>query len=67
MSIRIFHIIFLTTTLFLFGFLSYWNYLSWIKDNEGISLLYMFSSIITGLLIGYYGVKFYDKTKGLSD
>ena len=66
MSIRFFHIIFLVVTIFLFAFLSYWNYSSWVKSEEGISLLYMFVSLGSGLLIGYYGIKFYGRVRELS-
>ena len=66
MSLRVFHIIFLGSTLFLFSFLCYWNYTNWVTREESISLIYIFISAITGLLIAYYGFKFYNKTKGLN-
>ena len=67
MSLRIFHIIFLVSTLFLLSFLCYWNYENWVTEEESISLVYIFISGITGLLITCYGFKFYNKTKGLNE
>ena len=65
MSLRIFHIIFLISSLLLLSFLCYWNYTNWAIKQESISLVYIFISVISGLFIAYYGFKFYNKTKGL--
>ena len=65
MSLRAFHIVFLISVFSLFIFLCYWNYSDWLTTKKDISIFYMSISAISGLLIFYYGIKFYDKTKNL--
>ena len=66
MSLRAFHIIFLISTLLLTLYLSYWNYMNWKFFGEISSLFYMLLSLFSGLIIVFYGMKFYNKTKELN-
>ena len=66
MSLRVFHIIFLISVVSLFLFLSYWNYEKWNTFGQNSSLLYIGMSLITGIIVTFYGIKFYKKTKELN-
>ena len=66
MSLRAFHIVFLFSTILLFTYLSYWNYTQWGLYQEDVSLVYLGASLVTGLIVIFYGMKFYNKTKGLN-
>ncbi len=58
-SIKHFHILFVLASIFLFIFFAYWSFV------EGI-MYYFYGSIISILVIGFYGIKFYSKVKELS-
>ena len=66
MSLRVFHIIFLISVVSLFLFLSYWNYENWNTFGQNSSLLYIGMSLIAGVIVTFYGIKFYKKTKELN-
>ena len=67
MSLRAFHIFFIISVASLFIFLSYWNYMNWQNIGGNTSLPYMFLSLGLMLLTIFYGKKFYNRTKELSD
>tara|TARA_Y100000589_G_scaffold79770_1_gene73451 strand:+ start:1346 stop:1543 length:198 start_codon:yes stop_codon:yes gene_type:complete len=58
-SIKHFHILFVLASICLFIFFAYWSF------NQGI-MYYFYGSIISVLVIGFYGIKFYNKVKELS-
>lgn len=67
MSLRAFHICFVISVALLFMLLSYWNYMNWQNIGGDTSLPYMFLSLGLMLLTIFYGKKFYNRTKELSD
>ena len=67
MSLRIFHIFFVASVALLFMFLCYWNYMNWQNFGSNTSLAYTFISLVLAVLTIFYGTKFYNKTKVLSD
>ena len=67
MSLRAFHICFVISVALLFMLLSYWNYMNWQNIGGNTSLPYMFLSLGLMLLTIFYGKKFYNRTKELSD
>ena len=67
MSLRAFHIFFVISVTLLFMLLSYWNYMNWQNIGGNASLSYMFLSLGLMILTIFYGKKFYNTTKGLSD
>jgi len=66
MSLRFFHIIFVIATSLLLLFLCYWNYKNWIFLGSTNSLVYAFMSLLFTIIILFYGLKFYHKTKELN-
>ena len=67
MSLRAFHICFVISVALLFMLLSYWNYMNWQNIGGNTSLSYMFLSLGLMILTIFYGKKFYNTTKELSD
>ena len=67
MSLRAFHICFVISVTLLFMLLSYLNYMNWHNIGGNTSLSYMFLSLGLMLLTIFYGKKFYNRTKELSD
>ncbi len=67
MSLRAFHIFFVVSITLLFMFLSYWNYMNWKDIGNDSSLSYMLISLALAISTIFYGAKFYNKTKVLSD
>ena len=66
MSLRGFHIVFVSFTIMLLFYLCYWNYNNWISLGETNSIIYSFLSLLLSVFAGFYGYKFYDKTKGVN-
>ena len=66
MSLRAFHIIFLISSVSLFLYLCYWNYMNWKSFGQNSSLFYIGMSLMTSIVITFYGIKFYNKTKELN-
>ena len=67
MSLRAFHIFFVVSVALLFIFLCYWNYMNWQNIGGNASLSYMLISLASAILTIFYGAKFYNKTKTISD
>ena len=67
MSLRAFHICFVISVALLFMLLSYWNYMNWQNIGSNTSLSYMLISLALAVLTIFYGTKFYNKTKTISD
>ena len=67
MSLRAFHIFFIVSVALLFIFLCYWNYINWQNIGGNTSLSYMIISLASAILTIFYGAKFYNKTKTISD
>ena len=58
-SLKHFHILFVCASMALCLFFSYWSF------NNNV-MEYFYISILSLILIGFYGVKFYSKIKELS-
>ena len=67
MSLRAFHIVFVVSVTLLFMFLCYWNYANWQNIGGNASLSYMLVSLVLAVLTIFYGAKFYNKTKSISN
>ena len=67
MSLRAFHIFLVISVASLFIFLSYWNYMNWQKIGGNTPFSYMLATFILAIATIFYGIKFYSKTKALSE
>ena len=56
-SLTQFHILFVLVSMALCGFLAYWTF---------SNIFYFILSIVSLLVIGFYGIKFYGRVKELS-
>ena len=66
MSLRGFHIVFVSFTILLLFYLCYWNYNNWISIGYSSSIIFSFLSFFCAVFVAFYGYKFYDKTKEIN-
>ena len=65
MSLRTFHIIFVTISILLMGYVGFWAYEMWNYYADSAYLSYLLLSIISLLLLAVYGQRFIKKYKNI--
>mgnify|MGYP003968054389 CR=1 FL=1 len=65
MSLKSFHIIFISVTLLFTVYFSYWSYIHWMNFNDSSYIVYLLLSTISFLLLSVYSKKFIKKFKSI--